>query len=73
MRVPNGTTTEMGSLRVAVTQAEPCWLDLQAAVKKTCYLISVAAANKAQLVTFPELWIPGYPAWIWSVFMEIHD
>ncbi|PWY95921.1 aliphatic nitrilase [Aspergillus sclerotioniger CBS 115572] len=53
-------------IRVAVTQAEPVWLDLNATVDKTCSLIAEAAANGAQLITFPECWIPGYPAWIWS-------
>ena len=50
---------------VAVTQAEPEWLDLQAAVEKTCHLITEAASKHAQLIAFPEAWIPGYPAWIW--------
>lgn len=54
-------------VHVAVTQAEPVWLDLQGAVEKTCKLIREAAANKAQLIAFPECFIPGYPAWIWSV------
>ncbi|KAI8635245.1 aliphatic nitrilase [Xylariaceae sp. FL1651] len=53
-------------LRVAVTQAEPEWLDLNAAVDKTVKLITEAAANGARLVAFPEVWIPGYPGWIWS-------
>ncbi|KAL3488553.1 carbon-nitrogen hydrolase [Aspergillus germanicus] len=53
-------------VRVAVTQAEPVWLDLDATVAKTCTLIAEAAANGARLVTFPECWLPGYPAWIWS-------
>jgi hypothetical protein len=53
------------SVRVAVTQAEPAWLDLQGAVAKTCDLIHEAAANGAQLIAFPEVWIPGYPGWIW--------
>lgn len=54
------------TVRVAVTQAEPVWLDLAGAVAKTCKLIQEAAENKAQLIAFPEVWIPGYPAWIWS-------
>lgn len=53
------------TVRVAVTQAEPMWFDLPGAVTKTCALISEAADNKAQLVAFPEVWIPGYPNWIW--------
>jgi len=53
------------TIRVAVTQAEPCWLDLTAAVEKTCQLIEEAAQGGAKLIAFPECWIPGYPAWIW--------
>ncbi|KAJ0122638.1 liphatic nitrilase [Diaporthe amygdali] len=53
-------------VHVAVTQAEPVWLDLQGAVAKTCMLIKEAAGNKAQLIAFPECFIPGYPAWIWN-------
>ncbi len=53
------------TVRVAVTQAEPEWLDLVKSVAKTCHLIEEAAAGGAQLVAFPECWIPGYPAWIW--------
>ncbi|KAK7914533.1 hypothetical protein PG985_012236 [Apiospora marii] len=52
-------------LRVAVTQAEPEWLDLEAGVEKTCKLIAEAASYGARLISFPECWIPGYPAWIW--------
>lgn len=52
-------------VHVAVTQAEPAWLDLGAGVEKTCGLIQEAANNKAELVAFPECFIPGYPAWIW--------
>lgn len=54
--------------RVAVTQAEPAWLDLAAGVAKTCTLMTEAARNGAQLIAFPECWIPGYPCWIWYVF-----
>lgn len=54
-----------GTIRVAVTQAEPGWFDLAGALKKTCDLITEAAANGAELIVFPECWIPGYPCWIW--------
>ncbi|TDZ61432.1 Arylacetonitrilase [Colletotrichum trifolii] len=54
------------TVRVACTQAEPAWLDLPAAVAKTCHLIAEASSRGAQLVAFPECWIPGYPLWIWS-------
>ena len=52
-------------VRVAVTQAEPEWLNIEKTVDKPCSLIAEAAKNGAQLVAFPECWIPGYPAWIW--------
>ncbi|KAM3531963.1 hypothetical protein MY4038_004213 [Beauveria bassiana] len=55
---------------VAVTQAEPVWLDLDATVDKTCALITEAAKNGAKILAFPETWIPGYPAWIWSRPMD---
>ena len=59
------------TVRVAVTQAEPEWLDLDKTVDKTCQLIQEAAKNNALLIAFPECWIPGYPAWVWygSVFV----
>ncbi|PYH92092.1 carbon-nitrogen hydrolase [Aspergillus ellipticus CBS 707.79] len=58
------------TVRVAVTQQEPEWLDLEATVGKTLRLIAEAAGNGAQLITFPECWIPGYPAWIWCRSVE---
>jgi len=54
------------TVRVAVTQHEPVWLDLEGTITKTCKIIAEAAEAKAKLVVFPECWIPGYPAWIWS-------
>lgn len=54
------------TVKVAVTQHEPAWLDLEAGTKKTVDIIKEAAAAGAKLVAFPECWIPGYPAWIWS-------
>lgn len=53
------------TILVAAVQAEPEWLDLQAAVDKTCSLIQDAAQRGVRLIAFPECWIPGYPAWIW--------
>ena len=59
-------TSEASTVRVAVTQHEPAWLDLEAGVKKTCKIVEEAAGKGAKLVAFPECWIPGYPAWIWT-------
>ncbi|THX29303.1 carbon-nitrogen hydrolase [Aureobasidium pullulans] len=57
---------DKSTVRVAVTQHEPEWLDLQKSVEKTCKIIEEAAAGGAELVTFAEAFIPGYPAWIWT-------
>jgi nitrilase len=54
------------TVKVAVTQQEPLWFDLAGTVDKTCRLIEEAANNGAKLITFPEVWITGYPMWIWS-------
>ncbi|KAL2684476.1 Carbon-nitrogen hydrolase [[Neocosmospora] mangrovei] len=53
-------------VRVAVTQAEPIWLDLAGTVQKTCDLITEAASTGAEIISFPECWLSGYPAWIWD-------
>lgn len=60
------TTTESSTIRVAAVQAEPVWLDLQGSVDEAIALIEEAAAGGAQLVGFPETFIPGYPVFLWS-------
>lgn len=52
-------------VRVAAVQAEPKWLDLDAGVAHAVDLIAEAAAGGAELVAFPEVFLPGYPWWIW--------
>jgi aliphatic nitrilase len=53
-------------VRVAAVQAEPVWLDMDGTTDKTIDLIGEAAAGGADLVAFPETWIPGYPVFLWS-------
>lgn len=52
-------------VRVAAAQAEPRWLDIAAGVDQVVDLIAEAARGGAQLVAFPETFLPGYPWWIW--------
>lgn len=51
--------------KVAVVQAAPVYLDLDATIDKTIALIDEAAAKGAALIAFPETFIPGYPWHIW--------
>jgi aliphatic nitrilase len=53
------------AFKAAVVQAAPVFLDLDATVDKTIDLMKQAAAGGAQLIAFPETWLPGYPWWIW--------
>lgn len=48
-------------VKVAVVQAAPILFDRDATVQKACALISEAAAEGAQLILFPEAFIPAYP------------
>ena len=47
--------------RIALVQAEPVLFNKQESLKKALGYIEEAARNKAELIVFPELFIPGYP------------
>jgi predicted amidohydrolase len=53
----------MNTLTVAIAQAEIA-PDLEAGLRRTRELAREAAGRGAQLVAFPETWLPGYPAWL---------
>ena len=46
--------------RIAVVQAEPVMFDKDACLDKALDLIGKCAENGAELIVFPELFIPGY-------------
>lgn len=50
-------------MRVAVVQAEPKW-QLRAGIEHIVECIGAAAGAGAQLIAFPEAFVPGYPWWV---------
>jgi nitrilase len=55
------TNEDFPTVKVAVIQAAPVLFDREASVDKACRLTQEAAAQGAQLVLFPEAFIPAYP------------
>jgi nitrilase len=53
--------------KLAIVQESPAFLDKNATIKKAAALVEKAAAQGAELIVFPEAFIPGYPAWIWRL------
>ena len=53
----------MRSVAVAVVQAEVA-PDLESGLVRTAALTREATEQGAELVVFPETWLPGYPAWL---------
>lgn len=47
--------------RVALVQAEPVMFDKAASLKKALSCVEEAASKRAELIVFPELFVPGYP------------
>jgi predicted amidohydrolase len=49
--------------RAAAVQAAPVFLNREATVDKACSLIAEAARAGANLIVFPEVFLPAYPYW----------
>jgi hypothetical protein len=52
---------------VAVVQQPPVLLDRSASLERALATIDEAVGGGAQLVTFPEAYLPGYPEYIWRL------
>jgi predicted amidohydrolase len=54
----------MTMLRIAAVQASYVLMDRDATIGKVAALTAAAAARGAQLIVFPEVFVPGTPIWI---------
>ena len=50
-------------VKVAVVQAASVFMDKKACLEKACDKIIEAGKEGAELIVFPETWIPTYPYW----------
>ena len=51
------------NFKAAMAHVAPVFLDKDATVEKACSLIREASRNGAQLIVFPETYIPAFPVW----------
>jgi nitrilase len=58
-------TSARTTLVVAAVQATPVYLDRAATLALVASEITAAASRGAELVVFPESFVPGYPDWVW--------
>ncbi len=49
--------------KVAAAHVAPVFLNLKGTVDKTCSLIKEAARQGAELIVFPEAYLPAFPVW----------
>jgi nitrilase len=59
-----GVNGSRGPVKVAAVQAAPVLLDREATVARVAEFTHKAAGDGAELVVFPEAFIPGPPVWI---------
>ena len=52
---------------VAIVQQPPILLDKPRSLDKAVSAVDEAAAKGANIIVFPEAFVPGYPAWIWRL------
>lgn len=49
--------------KVAAAHVAPVFLDLDRTISKACSIVEEAARNGAQLIVFPEAFVPAFPVW----------
>lgn len=54
-----------GTFRVTAVQVTPVYLDREGTLDVVVEHVLAAGADGADLVVFPESFVPGYPDWVW--------
>jgi predicted amidohydrolase len=55
------------TFKAAAVQEAPVWMDRAATTDKVLALIREAAGKGAEIIAFPESFIPGFPYWVFSL------
>lgn len=55
----------MTTVTAAAVQAAPVFLDRDATIEKASVLIKEASGGGAEVIAFPETFVPTYPDWVW--------
>ncbi|MDN3518110.1 carbon-nitrogen hydrolase family protein [Aquisalimonas lutea] len=55
------------TIKIGVIQIPPVLLQREATIEQMLASIDEAAGAGAELLVFPEAYIPGYPTWIWRL------
>jgi nitrilase len=58
---------------VAVVQRPSVFYDRDATLRQAVASVDEAVAGGAQLIVFPETYVPGYPDWVWRIAPEKYD
>lgn len=53
--------------KLAIVQVPPVLLDRERTLERAVEYVEKAVAQGAQMVVFPEAYVPGYPAWVWRL------
>ncbi|KAK7222930.1 hypothetical protein V2G26_010933 [Clonostachys chloroleuca] len=67
IKSPHAGSLEAKTTRIYIVQQAPRLLDLELGIQTAIEEIAAASKAGANLITFPETWLGGYPAWVFGM------